>query len=44
MLEIEERVRLLDERLARYIPPRDSWTPAEAGVFGPADMLRVARR
>lgn len=41
MIDIKERVRLLNERLARYIPPRESWTSAEEGVFGPADMLRV---
>jgi long-chain-fatty-acid---luciferin-component ligase len=41
MIDIKERVKLLNERLAGYIPPSESWTPAEEAVFKPADILRV---
>jgi hypothetical protein len=27
--------------LARYIPPRESWTPAEEALYGPTDLYRV---
>ena len=38
---IEDRIRRLNERLARYIPPRESWTPAEEALYGPTDIYRV---
>jgi len=38
---IEDRIRRLNERLARYIPPRESWTPAEEALYGPTDLYRV---
>ncbi|MGZ4904815.1 MAG: LuxE/PaaK family acyltransferase [Halobacteriota archaeon] len=31
----------LNERLARYVPPRETWTPAEEAVFKPTDLFRV---
>jgi len=39
--EIKDRVERLNERLARYIPPRESWTPAEEAVYKPTDLYRV---
>ena len=39
--EIENRSRRLNERLARYIPPRETWTPADEALFKPIDLLRV---
>jgi hypothetical protein len=38
---LEERIRLLDEKLARYIPPRETWTPADEAVHKPMDLYRV---
>jgi hypothetical protein len=39
--KIEDRIRRFDERLARYIPPRESWIPAEEALYGPTDTYRV---
>ena len=39
--EIKDRLKVLNERLARYIPPREAWTPAEEALFKPADLYRV---
>jgi long-chain-fatty-acid---luciferin-component ligase len=39
--EIVDRIKLLDQRLARYIPPRETWTPAEEALFKPIDLYRV---
>lgn len=44
MIDIKERVKLLNERLKGYIPPCGSWTPAEEAVFKPTDLLRVPVR
>jgi phenylacetate-coenzyme A ligase PaaK-like adenylate-forming protein len=40
-LEIKDRVRNLNEHLARYIPPRETWTPAEEALYKPIDLYRV---
>jgi long-chain-fatty-acid---luciferin-component ligase len=39
--EIEDRIKRLNERLARYIPPRETWTPAEEALHTPIDLYRV---
>ena len=39
--EIKDRIKRLNERLARYIPPRETWTPAEEALFKPIDLYRV---
>ena len=39
--EIKDRIKRLNERLARYIPPRETWTPAEDALFKPIDLYRV---
>jgi phenylacetate-coenzyme A ligase PaaK-like adenylate-forming protein len=39
--EIENRIRLLNERLAGCIPPRETWTPADEALYKPLDILRV---
>ncbi|MGZ4942506.1 MAG: LuxE/PaaK family acyltransferase [Halobacteriota archaeon] len=39
--EMEGRIKRLNERLARYIPPREIWTPGEGGLFKPIDLYRV---
>jgi phenylacetate-coenzyme A ligase PaaK-like adenylate-forming protein len=35
------RIAKLNERLARYIPPRETWTPAEEALYTPTDLFRV---
>jgi hypothetical protein len=35
------RARRLNERLAAYIPPKDTWNPADEAVFKPVDLYRV---
>jgi hypothetical protein len=35
------RVAKLNERLARYVPPRDMWTAVDGALFGPIDLYRV---
>jgi long-chain-fatty-acid---luciferin-component ligase len=40
-MEIKGQIEKLNERLARYIPPRETWTPAEEALFNPSDILRV---
>jgi long-chain-fatty-acid---luciferin-component ligase len=39
--EITDRLKVLNERLARYIPPREAWTPAEEALFKPVDLYRI---
>ena len=39
--EIENRIKTLNERLSRYIPPRETWTPAEEALFKPIDPHSV---
>ena len=31
----------LNKLLARYIPPKDTWNPADETVFNPIDLYRV---
>jgi Acyl-protein synthetase, LuxE len=39
---IDERLKRLDARLAAdYIPPRETWTPADEALYKPIDLLRV---
>jgi len=40
-IDFEDRIKRLDERLARYIPPRETWTPAEEALHKPIDLYRV---
>ena len=35
------KVDKLSERLARYIPPRETWTPADEALYNPPDLFRV---
>jgi len=39
--EMEDRIKRLNERLARYIPPRETWTPADEALHKPIDLYRV---
>ena len=39
--EIKHQIERLNQRLARYIPPRATWAPAEEALFYPSDFLRV---
>ena len=39
--EVGLRVGRLNERLARYIPPRETWTPADEALHTPIDLCRV---
>ena len=41
LAELERTFKALNERLARYIPPRETWTPAEEALFKPIDLHRV---
>jgi hypothetical protein len=38
---IEDRIRILDERLPEYIPPRETWTSADEAMRIPIDLYRV---
>jgi long-chain-fatty-acid---luciferin-component ligase len=40
-VEIEKRSRLINEKLANYIPPRERWTPVDEAVYEPTDLYRV---
>jgi hypothetical protein len=35
------RVAKLNHSLARYIPPRETWSPADEALYGPTDLYRV---
>ena len=39
--ETKDRIKIINERLARYIPPQNTWTPAEEALFTPVDLFRV---
>ncbi|MGZ4934462.1 MAG: LuxE/PaaK family acyltransferase [Halobacteriota archaeon] len=39
--DIKARIDRLNERLARYIPPRETWSPAEEALYTPTDLFRV---
>jgi long-chain-fatty-acid---luciferin-component ligase len=39
--EVGLRVGRLNERLARYIPPRETWNPADEALYKPTDLFRV---
>ncbi|MGZ4862148.1 MAG: LuxE/PaaK family acyltransferase [Halobacteriota archaeon] len=38
---IKDRIKILDERLSGYIPPRETWTPADEALRLPIDLYRV---
>ena len=38
---MEDRLKQLNERLGHYIPPRETWTPAEEALHKPIDLYRV---
>jgi hypothetical protein len=40
-MEVKDRVERLNERVARYLPPRESWNPAEEAVYKPTDLYCV---
>jgi Acyl-protein synthetase, LuxE len=40
-LETKDRVEIINERLARYIPPGGTWTPGDEALFTPVDLFRV---
>jgi long-chain-fatty-acid---luciferin-component ligase len=40
-VEIEKRSRRITEKLANYIPPRETWTPVDEAVYEPTDLYRV---
>ncbi len=39
--DADYRAEKLNEMLADYIPPRDTWIPADEAVFKPVDLYRV---
>src|SRR5659263_119344 len=39
--DVALRVGELNKRLARYVPQRDTWTPAEEALHKPIDLFRV---
>jgi hypothetical protein len=39
--QIEDRLKRLDAMVGKYIPPRDTWTPADEALYKPIDLLRV---
>jgi len=40
-MDVKDRIKRLDERMGRYIPPRETWTPADEALFVPTDLYRV---
>jgi hypothetical protein len=40
-IDIKDRTRNLNEHLARYVPPRETWTPAEEALYKPVDLFNV---
>jgi len=41
MDEGNSKAEQLNRRLARYIPPRETWTPADEALYNPPDLFRV---
>ena len=41
VLSFPEYVKKFDESVAKYIPPKKDWTPAENAVYSPEDLYRV---
>ncbi len=39
--DVQYRIKKINELLADYIPPRDTWNPADESVFEPVDLFRV---
>ena len=39
--EVTSRVARLNEQLAHYIPPRETWNPADEALFLPTDLYQV---
>jgi hypothetical protein len=39
--EIKDRIVRLNQRLTRYVPPHERWSPAEEALFTPIDLCRV---
>lgn len=40
---VEDRIKRLDERLARYIPPRETWTPVDEALYRPINLFEVPK-
>jgi hypothetical protein len=40
-MEIKDRIKRLNKRLARYIPPRETWTPGEEALYKPGPLQRA---
>ncbi len=38
---VRSKADKLNESLARYIPPREAWTPADEALYKPPDLFRV---
>jgi len=41
MISFGEYIKKLDERLQRYIPPKEDWNPPEQAVYGVKDLYNV---
>lgn len=41
MESIAEYMHRFETRLSAYIPPKNSWTPADEALFGPHDIYRI---
>jgi len=41
--DVLSRLKRLDERMANWIPPRETWTPAEQALYRPVDLYRVPK-
>ena len=39
--DVTSRVAKLNEQLAHYIPPRETWNPADEALFLPTDLYQV---
>ncbi|MCJ7571422.1 MAG: hypothetical protein MUO82_06055 [Candidatus Thermoplasmatota archaeon] len=40
-IDYDEYIKKFDSRVAKYIPPKNEWTPADYAVYGPKDLFRV---
>ena len=43
-IDIGDRIKRLNELLARYIPPRETWTPADGSPAATSFLTRAGER
>ncbi len=40
-MEVKDRIKRVDNIFGQYMPPRETWTPAEEAIYRPVDPFRV---